>query len=787
MPMYNASSYLRECIDSVLEQTFTDFELLIADDGSTDDSVAIVKSYADPRIRLICRQHDYIATLNCLIDEARGKYIARMDADDVMMPSRLQLQVDILQQHPEIDILGSELKCNHENNCNMLQEQESPKLTHLTLFDFAKHNSLINPTVIMRTERIRQFSLRYDVDYRFAEDYKFWVDAIKLGLSVWNSSIAVLIYRNSPSQVSNMYSTQMSAQALLIANSCQDSLSKAANTHYVEPSIPYTGTEVTVIIPFLNEGDELINTVANIRQICGDKIDILVVNDHSYDSIDYISALKKYNVIYLYNEVRRGVAGCRDLAISLIQTPYFLLLDGHMRIYDYTSIENIISLLTKNDRCILCGQSVPLDMYEGELVLRADYKKGYGAFNPMRKGRLLPDIEWCQTEHDASERIEEIPTILGAAYAGSKRYWTYLKGLQGLKSYGFDESYISNKVWLEGGKCLLLKDFITGHLYRNESPYSTLNADKIYNSLLICSLFYGETEMNHTRAFALASNYSAYFTANLEFEANKLKIDDLVSYYKTIFVYDKTFLRGKHQKEVDNTIQLIYSSDNNSVFTDNLYIRQEIEQIESLSLIDGLGAIILHLRYAYSLSKREKLLDKALEKYCNLIETELEKVKPNIGFHHGLSGCGWLLLHLDQYLHSDILERIEEVVEKAVLSRTNSAEKSFEKGVGGIICFALSRLASNRFTDNYVFWVLLHDICTQILHEPDYDEETYFFALQYISMISGSFDGGDYIPSISDWLTLPSRGFKYSSRSLKDGELGYELLKSILTNRPSNV
>ncbi|MDE6365975.1 MAG: glycosyltransferase, partial [Muribaculaceae bacterium] len=100
MPMYNASSYLRECIDSVLEQTFTDFELLIADDGSTDDSVAIVKSYADPRIRLICRQHDYIATLNCLIDEARGKYIARMDADDVMLPSRLQRQVAYMDAHP---------------------------------------------------------------------------------------------------------------------------------------------------------------------------------------------------------------------------------------------------------------------------------------------------------------------------------------------------------------------------------------------------------------------------------------------------------------------------------------------------------------------------------------------------------------------------------------------------------------------------------------------------------------------------------------------------------------
>ncbi len=75
MPMFNASRYLRECIDSILAQTFTDFELLIADDGSTDNSVEIVASYTDPRIRLIRRPHDYIATLNCLLtDSYQGRH-----------------------------------------------------------------------------------------------------------------------------------------------------------------------------------------------------------------------------------------------------------------------------------------------------------------------------------------------------------------------------------------------------------------------------------------------------------------------------------------------------------------------------------------------------------------------------------------------------------------------------------------------------------------------------------------------------------------------------------------
>ena len=73
MAMYNAALYLRECIESILSQSFTDFELLIVDDGSTDDSKEIVNSYNDERIRLICNNHDYIAALNLLLREAKGE------------------------------------------------------------------------------------------------------------------------------------------------------------------------------------------------------------------------------------------------------------------------------------------------------------------------------------------------------------------------------------------------------------------------------------------------------------------------------------------------------------------------------------------------------------------------------------------------------------------------------------------------------------------------------------------------------------------------------------------
>ena len=87
IPMYNAARFIKDCIDSVLSQSFQDLELLVVDDGSTDNSCDIVNSVRDNRIRLIRNQHDYVGSLNKLLDEAKGKYIARMDADDVMYPN----------------------------------------------------------------------------------------------------------------------------------------------------------------------------------------------------------------------------------------------------------------------------------------------------------------------------------------------------------------------------------------------------------------------------------------------------------------------------------------------------------------------------------------------------------------------------------------------------------------------------------------------------------------------------------------------------------------------------
>lgn len=112
LPNYNNSAFLKEAIDSVLNQSYSDFELVIVDDGSTDNSVDIIKSYSDPRIKLIEKEKNsgIVDTLNIGLNNSVGKYIIRMDGDDISVAGRFKKLVDFMEAHPEIGVCSSALK-----------------------------------------------------------------------------------------------------------------------------------------------------------------------------------------------------------------------------------------------------------------------------------------------------------------------------------------------------------------------------------------------------------------------------------------------------------------------------------------------------------------------------------------------------------------------------------------------------------------------------------------------------------------------------------------------------
>ena len=110
MPAYNASDFIREAVDSILAQTFGDFELIILNDGSTDDTQAIVESYEDERIRLVNKANSGVAsTLNEGLKLAKGEFIWRHDADDISLPQKLERQIQFMEEHPEFDLCATQI------------------------------------------------------------------------------------------------------------------------------------------------------------------------------------------------------------------------------------------------------------------------------------------------------------------------------------------------------------------------------------------------------------------------------------------------------------------------------------------------------------------------------------------------------------------------------------------------------------------------------------------------------------------------------------------------------
>src|SRR5262249_42501399 len=106
MPVYNRERFVREAIDSVLAQTFADFELVVVDDGSTDGTAGVVGAIEDPRLRWVARPHRGVAaTMNAGLREARGRYVARLDSDDVWLPDMVETQVAVLEARPDVDVV----------------------------------------------------------------------------------------------------------------------------------------------------------------------------------------------------------------------------------------------------------------------------------------------------------------------------------------------------------------------------------------------------------------------------------------------------------------------------------------------------------------------------------------------------------------------------------------------------------------------------------------------------------------------------------------------------------
>jgi len=218
LPCYNAEKYIRDAIESILSQSYSNLELVVINDGSTDASLSIIESLADtdPRVMVISRENrGLIASLNEGISIATGSYIARMDADDISLPDRLQLQMRFMFEN-DLDLVGGAISRFYPSP----DKKERPKF-------YPEKNDALVASILTLKSRIAHPTLlakkavfdscRYDPRFKHAEDYALWLQVVLSGkFRIGNYPGLVLRYRSHPTQVHKLHGSAEKGMKRLI-------------------------------------------------------------------------------------------------------------------------------------------------------------------------------------------------------------------------------------------------------------------------------------------------------------------------------------------------------------------------------------------------------------------------------------------------------------------------------------------------------------------------------------------------------------------------------------------
>jgi glycosyltransferase involved in cell wall biosynthesis len=213
MPVYNSEKYLREAIESILNQTYPNFEFIIIDDGSTDNSYKIAKSYKDSRIKIFRHKKNkgIVDSLNEGIKKSTGKYIIRMDSDDISMSKRIKTQVLFMEKNLNVGVCGSWIKVFGAKNYTWKTEVLDKHIRVKLFFESA----IAHPSACIRKLVLDKYSLVYQKKYEYVEDYMLWLELSKVS-QLANISQTLLKYRLHSSQIGSKKSTNQNTKLKII-------------------------------------------------------------------------------------------------------------------------------------------------------------------------------------------------------------------------------------------------------------------------------------------------------------------------------------------------------------------------------------------------------------------------------------------------------------------------------------------------------------------------------------------------------------------------------------------
>jgi glycosyltransferase involved in cell wall biosynthesis len=302
MNAYNAEKYIAESIQSILNQTFKNFEFLIYNDGSSDGTQFVIDGFNDSRIKVTSLKENkgVVYCKNMGLKEARGKYIAQMDADDISLPDRLKLQVEYLEKHTDVGLLGAQLKILGSNEVN-----NKPLHDTDIRWWFFKGCPVPQPTAMIRASVIKKHKLYYDAEFKSAEDIEYWIQLAKV-TKMANLPVPTLEYRVHEAQEStahiqrqNFYrdkSLKSFFEWLVIENKDSDLL---YTNNLFSDLLPYGAENLIKLNDFFKSLDSK-NAISFFGKIEIEKIRIKFLNRFITNLLDFNPHLLFINQYYLF-------------------------------------------------------------------------------------------------------------------------------------------------------------------------------------------------------------------------------------------------------------------------------------------------------------------------------------------------------------------------------------------------------------------------------------------------------------------------------------------------------
>jgi glycosyltransferase involved in cell wall biosynthesis len=341
MAAYNKSGHIREAIESILKQTMRDFELIVVDDVSTDDTVSIIKSIEDPRIVLILNDVNSgpAPTRNKAVAAARGEYLAIMDADDIALPERFQKETDFLDTHPEHGLVGGAFYVIDENGTRL-------QLVRVLTEDreiregLQKQNWFGHSTVMIRRAIFNELG-GYDTAFKYAHDYELMIRVAEK-YKVANLNEPLCLWRSSPGNISN---AKTGEQKQFAEKARISSLTRLSRKNTGVPIAIKEPPLVSVIVPTYNRPALIGRTLESILNQTYPHYEIVVVNDAGAPIEGIVTAMNAANnILYLRQKKNAGVAAARNAGIRAARGSHICYLDDD-DVYYPDHIETLVNFL----------------------------------------------------------------------------------------------------------------------------------------------------------------------------------------------------------------------------------------------------------------------------------------------------------------------------------------------------------------------------------------------------------------------------------------------------------